>query len=375
MEELRLLQEEQKALEPDNIAISPQPELNGQATSKMEIDKEDEGEQTLPVDTEDEEPRQVRSLRRANERALQRKKQQEEVKGRKVKAAAEKAKKPSKQARDLEKVLKKIEVVKEKIRDYEEDTVTIDNDFRESDCARTRVLGKDRFWNRYYWLERNAMPYAGLPNSSTAYAGYANGCIWVQGPDDMERIGFIELSDAENNQYRMAFRMSVPERKMLEEGATHVFTARQWGYYDDPDQLDNLIDWLDPRGNREIKLRKELQLCREQISLHMVKRKEYLGRPDAKNDESSEPLTRISTRTKTYIDPTGYRCLAWKNLTAVNENGYLHSEPKPPSHKTQTTKTQATKPVKKTVEDEGRQTRAGTRAGKTLTRQGIRYDF
>ena len=142
------------------------------------------------------------------------------------------------------------------------------------------------------------MPYAGLPDSSTANAGYANGCIWVQGPDDLERQGFIELSEAENEQYRRAFQMTVPERKMFEEGDTHVFTARQWGYYDDPFRLDMLIGWLDVRGLREVKLRKALSADREKISIHMKKRQEYLHADDKKS-ETSEPTTRVSTRTKT----------------------------------------------------------------------------
>lgn len=370
VEELRVLHEERKVLQPDNASASPQPELEELSNSKINVENEEDGDQEVVVDTEDEEPHQGRSLRRANDRALQRKKRQEEEKERKLKAIADKAKKPTKQAKQFEKVLKKIEAVKVRIREYEEEILTIENDLREADCPRTRVLGKDRFWNRYYWMERNAMPYAGLPTSSTANAGYANGCIWVQGPDDIERQGFIELSDAENMQYRRAFNMGVPERKMLEEGSTHVFSARQWGYYDDPDQLDKLIGWLDPRGVREIKLRKELQAQREKISVHMVKRKEYLTSNDDKKSETGEPLTRVSTRTKTYIDPTGHRCLMWKNLTAIEENGHLHSEPKPPSYKKQSAKA-----AKKAAEEEARQTRATNRGGKPLTRQGTRYDF
>ena len=71
----------------------------------------------------------------------------------------------------------------------------------------------------------------GWPTSSTAEADYANGCIWVQGPDNVERIGFIDLKEADNAQYRSAFDMSVPERKILDEGSTHTFTAHHWGYY------------------------------------------------------------------------------------------------------------------------------------------------
>src|SRR5271168_4431874 len=78
--------------------------------------------------------------------------------------------------------------------DQAEDAIAdVDNDLREADCPRTRVLGKDRFWNRYYWFERNAMPYEGLGESSTADAEYANGRLWVQGPDDIEREGFIDV--------------------------------------------------------------------------------------------------------------------------------------------------------------------------------------
>ena len=322
------------------------------------------------MDSEDEEPHQGRSLRRANDRAAARKKKQEEQRERKAKAEAEKAKKPSKEARQLEKVLKKIEDTKEKIKEYEDEIATIENDLREADCPRTRVLGKDRFWNRYYWMERNAMPYAGLPDSSTANAGYANGCIWVQGPDDMERQGFIELSDMENDQYRRAFQMTVPERKIFEEGSTHTITAQQWGYYDDPDSLDALIGWLDVRGVREIKLRKELQAQRENISIYMRRRQGYLSNSDDRKSETSEPTTRISTRTKTYVDPAGRRCLAWKNTTALRELGHLHSEPKAPTSRRQKDKT-----AKALVVEEPRQTRATNRQGRVLSRQGTRYNF
>ena len=339
-------------------------------------EEEEEIEEDGVMDSEEEEPHQGRSLRRANDRAAQRKKKQEEERERKEKAKAEKAKKPSKQEKQLEKVLKRIEDVKERIKEYEEEVATIENDLREADCPRTRCLGKDRFWNRYYWLERNAMPYAGLPDSSTADAGFANGCIWVQGPDDLERQGFIELSQAENAQYHRAFGMSVPERKMREEGPTHVFTARQWAFYEDPDDLDQLTAWLDVRGVREIKLRKELQTQREKITAHMRKREEYLAEKEDIASESSEPVKRISTRTKPQVEQanSAHRCFKWKNLTALKELGHLHSA-KPPLTGRAAAKAKKAAPVIVDDEPEGRQTRATNRKGKPLTRQGTRYAF
>lgn len=357
-------------LQPDDKSPSPVPELELEDLlddSKIDTLEEDEDEM---MDSEDEAPHQGRSLRRANDRALERKKKQEEEKARKEKAQAEKAKKPTKEAKQYEKLLKKIEEKKERIKECEAEIASLDSDLREADCPRTRVLGKDRFWNRYYWFERNAMPYAGLPDSSTADAGYANGCLWVQGPEDMERIGFIDLTDAENAQYRRAFQVSVPERKVIEEGPTHTFNAHQWGYYDDPADLDALIAWLDVRGSREIKLRKELQAQREKISTHMEKRKEYRARNDDKKSEAGEVATRVSTRTKTYVDPTGHRCLAWRNTTALKELGHIHSQ------HISGNKRQSNKHSKKLiVEDEGRQTRATNKQSKIPTRQGTRYNF
>ena len=165
--------------------------------------------------------------------------------------------------------------------------------------------------------------------------------------------------------------MTVPERKMLDEGSTHVFTAHQWGFYDDPDQLDKLIGWLDVRGIREIKLRKELQAQRDKITLHMEKRKQYLSKAINKRSESIEPPTRISTRTKSHMEPSPYRCMGWRNTTALNELGHIHSEPARGPKRGVARITSK----KVAVEDEGRQTRASNRSGKPLTRQGSRYNF
>ncbi|MCJ1383023.1 hypothetical protein MMC17_006136 [Xylographa soralifera] len=371
LEELKILHEERKTLQPEATSPVPQlEELEEMGDLKMEEPDEDEGEDVV-MESEDEEPVQQRSLRRANDRAAERKRKLEEERERKEKAEADKAKKPTKQARQLEKVLKKIDDVMERIKDCEEEVAILDNDLRESDCPRTRVLGKDRFWNRYYWFERNAMPYAGLPSSSTADAGYANACLWIQGPDKIEREGFIELREEEQAKYRTAFGIGVTDRKMIEEGQTHTFTAYEWAYYDDPDQLDQLIAWLDVRGEREIKLRKELQAQRNKINIHMEKRKKYLAKHDEEKSESAEPVTRISTRTKTYVDPIGHRCMNWRNTTARAELGHIHSEPERGQKKGVARVTN-----KKTiVEDEGRQTRASNRSGKPLTRQGSRYNF
>lgn len=330
----------------------------------------------------DEDPHQGRSLRRGLDRAADRKRKREAEQEKKEKAEAE-AKMP-KQSKQFTKLMKDIQKKQDAIRDCEEEIAIIDNDLREADCPRTRVLGKDRFWNRYYWFERNGMPYGGLPNSSTAEAGYANGCIWVQGPDDLEREGYIEMKPEWQNEYLARFNMTVPERKVLEEGATSVFNARQWGYIDTPASLDALISWLDTRGINEIKLSKELKSYRDKIALNMEHRLAYLNPPPP--EEKVEEGKRMSTRKKERdVEELDQRCLRWRNSMAVLELGHLHCEDPPKSEKRKVGKKEKEKVKEEevvVVEREERKTRGKKdkvvekeRREEKLGRQGTRYNF
>ncbi|KAL2164451.1 hypothetical protein VTH06DRAFT_3667 [Thermothelomyces fergusii] len=385
IEDLKALNDQRKILLPENLPPSPPQEpvkTNGDV--KMS-DVED-----LPANTSDEVPDTdddgpTRKLRRANDRAAERRRKAEKEQERKEKAEA--AAKMPKQSKQFQRLLKDIQKKEDEIAECEREIAVIDNDLREADCPRTRVLGKDRFWNRYYWFERNGMPYGGLPDSSTAWAGYANGCIWVQGPDELEREGYIDMAAEYQDEYRAKFGMTVPERKKMEEGATSVFNAFQWGYYADPEDVDALLAWLDPRGFNELKLRKELVNYRDKIVTNMENRKKYLAESEQQVKEknaqheaesaaaaaasssahaatTSTPTTtttkRMSTRARgvTTISasrlqdqadepeqaaaaaatsssektgkPRYYRCMNWQNTMAIDEIGHLHSvEPVP----------------------------------------------
>lgn len=343
----------------------------------------------------DDDAKHGRSLRRNNDRLANRKRKREEEQQKKEKAEAE-AKLP-KQTKQFTKLLKDIQKKQEQVNECERNIAILDNDLREADVPRTRVLGKDRYWNRYYWFERNGMPYAGLPNSSTAEAGYANGCIWVQGPDDLEREGYIDMKPDWQNEYIAKFGLTVPERKKMEEGATSVFNAHQWGYYDEPEQLDRLISFLDTRGLNEVKLHKELKLYRDRIIKNMEKRKEYLHPTPidekASVTESSTTSKRMSTRRKEQpVEHLAHRCLAWHNTMAVNEIGHTHYDQ--PRARRPAKKAQEAKAARDTVvveeervtRSEGRgkgkkavdkydESEAPTKGKKGLGRQGTRYNF
>ncbi|KAK4190040.1 hypothetical protein QBC35DRAFT_472072 [Podospora australis] len=370
IEDLKALNDQRKILLPANLPPSPPLEpvkangvngvngtngTNGTNGDVTMLDVDDLPATHTSDEVPDSEDEVAHKLRRGHDRAAERKRKAEKEQERKEKAEA--AAKVPKQSKQFIKVTKDIQKREAEIAECEKEIAIIDNDLREADCPRTRVLGKDRFWNRYYWFERNGMPYGGLPNSSTAHADYANGCIWVQGPDDLEREGYIDMIPEWQDEYQAKFDITAPERKKLEEGKTSVFNAHQWGYYDEPEAVDALLGWLDPRGFNELKLRKELVNYRDKIAKNMENRKKYLAPPEEKKKEEEEPVVtvsasskRMSTRAKAPApipEAPVYRCLNWTNTTAIEEIGHLHSLEPPPARSRKPTKKKevATAPV------------------------------
>ncbi|KAK4668153.1 uncharacterized protein QC764_705340 [Podospora pseudoanserina] len=379
IEELKSLNDQRKILLPDNLPPSPPLEPTKVAITNGDV-KMTDVDDLQANHTSDEIPdseEDGRKLRRGHDRAVERKRKAEKEAERKEKAEA--AAKVPKQSKQFTKVLRDIQKKEDDIAECEKEIAIIDNDLREADCPRTRVLGKDRFWNRYYWFERNGMPYGGLPDSSTAEAEYANGCIWVQGPDELEREGYIDTKEEYQEEYKAKFEMTVPERKKLEEGKTSVFNAHQWGYYDREEDVDKLLTWLDPRGVNELKLRKELVNYRDKIAKNMVNRRKYLGIDDTpaapaapteesvtngateKKEEETASVKEVSpephkgkrsTRVRHSVpaapveeeeeeeeeEKPKYRCLNWTNTTAMEEIGHLHSLEPPPARSRKPTK-------------------------------------
>ncbi|KAK5174622.1 uncharacterized protein LTR77_001703 [Saxophila tyrrhenica] len=326
--ELMIKDRERKILLPANMPDSPPAEALTPVSANDGTPEVIDVSMADSSDPEDEAPTSGRALRRGNDR--KRKRDEEAQRAAEEKRKAELAKQHPKQSKEFRKLLGEIEVLKTKIMDCEEAIAECDGDLREANVQRTKVLGKDRFCNRYYWFERNGQPFGGLPNSSTAAYGYANGRIWVQGPDEMEREGFVDRTPEEQKVYQRVYGCTVPERRKLEEGETVLLSANEWGYYDNPVLLDNLIGWLDDRGDREKALRRELVLWRDTIGEYMDKQKKFKDLEAAKKLGADEEQTsRISTRTKTHegLSQAKERCLRWTNGLAIEQFGHLHSEP------------------------------------------------
>jgi hypothetical protein len=283
------------------------------------------GKHDSSENSEDEAPR----LRHRHERVIDRKRKREEDAARRAKERKEKAAatKFSKQETKLKKLTTQIDEKKEQIKECEEQILDLNNDLRETDCQRTKCLGRDRFCNRYYWFERNGMPFGGVPRTSTAHYGYANARLWVQGADADERAGFIDLPAAEQAEYLAHFGFTVLERQQREEGGTSLLDPSQWGYFDTEDEVDALIGWLDERGVRERVLRKELLAWRDVIVECMDKLRTH-REGEEERAGGDTPKTRVSTRTKMYVDmdATRWTCLAWRNSMAIEELGVRHGD-------------------------------------------------
>ncbi|KAK5103042.1 hypothetical protein LTS08_003845 [Lithohypha guttulata] len=399
---LKRLNDERRILAPQEMSPEPPEELE----ELQEVDKSIDVDMDEIADSEeDSRVMTTRSLRRGIDRAAERKRKRDEEVERKRKEQEEKANKGSK---EYQKVLKAIEKERDKIAVEEEQIEIVDGDLREADAYRTRCLGKDRFCNRYWWFERNAMPHGGLPDSSTADAQYANGRLWVQGPDDMERVGYIDVPDEARNNYFRCFQMTPADRKVLEEGPTNLHRALQWGFYDQVEDIDKLIEWLDSRGVRELKLKKELILQRDVMAKYMSNRIKYVyperakesekdqssnsngtstGEPESEDEKIVTAATRMTTRNKTHnaaIEDLEkvHRCLRWKNTTAIDTLGHRHFDP-PPAPVSKAKKGGAkAKGVAEVVNGRGMRSSTGggkaeesARSGKPTTRQGTRYNY
>ncbi|KAF2751147.1 glycosyltransferase family 57 protein [Sporormia fimetaria CBS 119925] len=328
-EQLFTLDNERKIHLPANMPPSP---TDSKATLDISMTATDDDKDDTEIADESEEEVSVANRKLRHTKQNKRKRVAEAAKKEKAKKAKVEAAK-TKQQKEWEALLESIEAKKEELRECEANINETEDDLRETMVHRSRILGKDRFLNKYYWFEHNGMPFSGVPGSSTADYGYANGRVWVQGPDEHELQPNLEEAALAADREELGF--TVPERKEKEEGDTHLSSSTDWGYYDDPEDLDKLLAWLDDRGLREKALKKELQLFRDRIATYMVKMKEHLADTETTKEEEEEDAPRISTRNKTYVgkDAAKNPCLKWTNSIMRAELGHNHSEEYAPKKK------------------------------------------
>jgi hypothetical protein len=303
---------------PNNTPASPSGDKQGNPDVSMTgTEVAEEVSEKEEVEVNNRKPRKAA-------REIKRKRESEAVKKEKAKKAKIEAAK-TKQQKEWEKLLEAIENKKDEVRTCEASINELDDDLRETLVHRSKILGKDRFCNKYHWFESNGMPFGGVPNSSTADHGYANGRLWVQGPDEWELQPNLEESAMAQD--KAEFGWTVPMRKAREEGLTHLSKSSEWGYYDDPEDIDKLIAWLDERGVREKALRKQLLAFRDKIAEYMKVMKEYVeAEKSTEDEEEDKPRTTRNRASKGGSDEENKKCLKWTNSIMREQEGYNHAE-------------------------------------------------
>ncbi|KAK9466816.1 ATP-utilizing chromatin assembly and remodelling N-terminal-domain-containing protein [Lipomyces arxii] len=202
------------------------------------------------------------------------------------------------------------------------------------DCQRIRPLGRDRFYNRYWWFEGNGVP------ADLGARSYLMGRLWVQGPSEEDLEVFVK------NGMAMYGEMTLTERKDIEvDKECQLNDRNEWAFYDDPADIKELYYWLSVKGQREPRFRKDLDVRRQRIEAPMAARRRYLGLESADSDKQSdsheisqfgdddEPLRRSSRQREKIasLEVVGHierdlRFLAWRNYAAIEALGRTHFE-------------------------------------------------
>ncbi|KAL9055946.1 MAG: hypothetical protein Q9162_003242 [Coniocarpon cinnabarinum] len=313
--ELARLEYQEKLLRPDKLNGQKQPgtdsQLNGEADSPPQQATNGQEDDQVSGDSgefESEDEDMPRSSRRISSRAADlktRKRQLDENKH---------TQEETKELADYRKVLRDFEETNAQKEELDDKIQRYEDELRENSCHRTRLMGRDRFLNRYIWFERNGMPFEG-ESDSTPY-GYANGRLWVQGPDPMECPGMIDLNEDEEREYQAKFNMTIQQRRDAEEGTVQLSDTSQWAYYDDPAEVDQLIDWLDSKGERERQLKKELAAWRKPLQSCMNAMRDHRREIAEELSKLEDRPVGIATRKKLIVDldRIRYPCLNWENV-------------------------------------------------------------
>jgi hypothetical protein len=129
----------------------------------------------------------------------------------------------------------------------------IEREFRKFQGVKgAKPMGYDRFFNRIWWLD-------GFGGSGVL-SNYGTGRLFIQGPSEVD----MEILKGRGHE--------VVRRRMAEEGEDGMLEPGEWGCYSEVEQIEEFITWLNPKGNREIKLKANLALWMTSIHTGMKRR-------------------------------------------------------------------------------------------------------
>ncbi|KAI9013772.1 ATP-utilizing chromatin assembly and remodelling N-terminal-domain-containing protein [Phycomyces nitens] len=157
----------------------------------------------------------------------------------------------------------------------------VERDMRKYSTLRIKPLGRDKFFNRYYYLDH-------IGGATT----HGTGRLCVQSPSDTDKMLLME-----RDQPSMDKNLTLPcgrgggvgfvcqlmrdqgleeESKLLEKSLDAQplcpNSEEWWWFYQEPEELDALLAWLNPKGIREYRLKRELEKHIHSLTAGMKKR-------------------------------------------------------------------------------------------------------
>jgi len=252
---------------------------------------------------------------RAHAGALRRRAMKERAAEREAEEAmrAAKAAKERQELRAKKVEMKQLAAEKKKLQDEEAvvdgQLKQLELDFRRYFYAlRARPIGTDRFGNRVWWMD--GLGSAPLYRDGSNKIQWGTGRLYIQGGDELE----LELSRTTAAEI---FTELTPEglaaRREKEEGGC-ILAPGEWAVYDTPEQLEQFLHWLNPRGVRELHLLRALKQWWPEISGGCKARRLALGL-DAPPEEETTRRTRPTRRAAGGVDEEGPSFLSWKVST------------------------------------------------------------
>ncbi|CAG8833129.1 955_t:CDS:2, partial [Racocetra persica] len=135
----------------------------------------------------------------------------------------------------------------------------IEKDKRKYALPRILPLGRDRFYNKYYYTDCIG---------AAVGEKYGTGRIFVETPSAYDLQIMTEKEEQRFNKRRKVEEIS------FGSGSDN---QTKWGYYEDVNQVEELRQWLNTKGIRELALSNELSARYQDISSSMNKRQQDMA--------------------------------------------------------------------------------------------------
>ncbi|CAE6428329.1 unnamed protein product [Rhizoctonia solani] len=159
----------------------------------------------------------------------------------------------------------------------EKQLAEIEREFRQLlGATRMKPLGKDRFHNRLWWFDG----IAGVGMGGRASEGKGNKgkgrAIEKEREREAQGVGRIFLQGPEKGEWEFVMNgrdeRAVQARRIAEEGEEYMLEPGEWAMYAEPEQVEEFIAWLNPKGTRELHLKNAMAKWGEPLMAAVGKR-------------------------------------------------------------------------------------------------------